>query len=279
MSAMQAIHRTLSTGWPMLLALLLGYCGTAARAERVEDLPKPTDYVNDYAHVLSPQSIGRLDRVCVQLDRPPANAQIAVVTVETLNGADAADYANDLETKWKIGRKGSDRGVLILLAISDHKRRIDVGYGLEGILPDGKLGDIGREMVPDLRANDFDGAVTLAVDELSQVIATDANVTLDENPMPIQPAPARPRPVALIFVLIVMGSFFVLRVVLALFNSVGLGGVPWNTTLSRRSGSDGGSDSGSTSVGAAGAGGGGSDSGFGGFSGGSFGGGGAGGDW
>jgi uncharacterized protein len=49
------------------------------------------------------------------------------------------------------GRKGSDRGVLVLLAVDDHKYRIEVGYGLEGILPDGKVGDIGREMVPDLR--------------------------------------------------------------------------------------------------------------------------------
>ena len=68
--------------------------------------------------------------------------------------------------------------MLVLLAVDDHKRRIEVGYGLEGILPDGKVGDIGREMVPDLRANDYDGAVTLAVGEMAQVIAADAKVTL-----------------------------------------------------------------------------------------------------
>ena len=50
---------------------------------------------------------------------------------------------------------------MVLLAVADHKYRIEVGYGLEGILPDGKTGDIGREMVPDLRAGDYDGAVTL----------------------------------------------------------------------------------------------------------------------
>ena len=74
--------------------------------------------------------------------------------------------------------------MLILLAVDDHKRQIITGYGLEGILPDGKVGDIGREMVPDLRANDFDGAVTLAVSEVAQVIAADAKVTLsDDEPM------------------------------------------------------------------------------------------------
>ena len=62
--------------------------------------------------------------------------------------------------------------------MSDHKYRIEVGYGLEGILPDGKTGDIGRQMVPDLRAGDYDGAVTLAVGQMAQVIADDAKITL-----------------------------------------------------------------------------------------------------
>ncbi len=79
---------------------------------------------------------------------------------------------------------------MVLLAVADHKYRIEVGYGLEGILPDGKIGDIGRDMVPDLRAGDYDGAVTLAVGEVAQVIAADANVTLDNAPAPAtEPAP------------------------------------------------------------------------------------------
>ena len=98
--------------------------------------------------MLSPEAIARIDSLCAQLDHSAANAQIAMVTIHTLDGDDAADYANQLEDKWKMGSKGSDRGVLMLLAVDDHKYRIDVGYGLEGILPDGKVGDIGREMVP-----------------------------------------------------------------------------------------------------------------------------------
>src|ERR1035437_3969418 len=158
----------------LLLAAFVGFFAASACAERVEDLPKPTDYVSDFAHVLSPEAIARLDRFCAQLDHSQANAQIAVVTIRTLDGADPAEFANALEDKWKMGRKGSDRGVLVFLAVDDHQRRIEVGYGLEGILPDGKLGDIGREMVPQLRANDFDGAITLAVGEVAQVIAADA---------------------------------------------------------------------------------------------------------
>ena len=77
---------------------------------------------------------------------------------------------------------------MVLLAVADHKYRIEVGYGLEGILPDGKTGDIGRDMVPDLKAGDYDGAVTTAVGEMAQVIADDAHVTLDNAPAPVPAA-------------------------------------------------------------------------------------------
>src|SRR5579862_2093052 len=153
-----------------------------ARGEDVKDLPKPTDYVSDFAHVLSPQAISELDTICSQLDHTKANAQLAIVTVHNLNGDDAASFADDLETKWKMGKKGSDRGALLLLAVDDHKYRIEVGYGLEGILNDAKIGDIGRAMVPYLRARQYDGALTLAVGQLAQVIAADANVTLTDAP-------------------------------------------------------------------------------------------------
>ena len=202
----------------LLLAAFV-YVSAAARAERVEDLPQPTDYVSDFAHVLSPEAIARLDRLCVQLDHSQANAQVAVVTIRTLDGADPAEFANALENKWKLGKKGSEnRYVLVFLAVDDHKRRIEVGYGLEGILNDAKLGDIGREMVPSLRANDFDGAVTQAVGEVAQVIAADAKVTLtDEGPMMAARQPARPHfNVGKLILLIIVLLFFGFRGLLAL---------------------------------------------------------------
>jgi uncharacterized protein len=260
----------------LFLAAMVAISAVAAQAERVEDLPKPTDYVNDFAHVLSPEAIARLDRICSQLDHTQANAQVAVVTVRTLDGVDSADFANALEEKWKIGRKGSERGVLVLLAVNDHKRRIEVGYGLEGILPDGKLGDIGREMVPALRANDFDGAVTLAVGEVAQVIATDAKVTLDDQPT-VAPHPVRQKmplgkAILLIILVVFFGGFFILRFLIGFGLFGGWGGGPWL-------------GGGGPWIGGGGfGGGGGGDSGGGGFGGfggdsGGFGGGGAGGDW
>jgi uncharacterized protein len=270
---MKGFRRALSNAFRLVLAGLLGFSASVALAQKVNDLPQPTDYVSDNAHVLSAEAIARIDRICGQLDHSQANAQIAVVTVQTLDGTDAADYANQLEDKWKMGRKGSDRGVLILLAIGDHQRRIDVGYGLEGILPDGKLGDIGREMVSDLRANDYDGAVTLAVDEVAQVIAADAKVTLDEEPAPVpvrdpvRHSAALGKVILLLILLVFFGGFNLLRFLFAF----GLFGGGWG-----RGPFIGGGGFGSGGFGGGGGGGGG---GFGGFGGGGFGGGGAGGSW
>jgi uncharacterized protein len=190
---------------------------TLAQAERVDDLPKTTDYVSDFAHVLSPATIARLDRLCGQLDHSAANAQIAVVTIRTLDGDDSADYATRLFEKMKVGSKGSDRGLLLLFAVDDHRRSIKVGYGLEGILPDAKTGDIGRDMVPYLRANDFDSAVTLGVNELGQVIAADAKVTLEDDPgqvqvqRPVRHNAALGKLILLIILLVFFGGFHLLR--------------------------------------------------------------------
>jgi uncharacterized protein len=271
----------------VICLLLAGVVGCALRktafAEAVKDLPaKPTDYVSDYAHVLSPGAVAQLDNLCEQLDHSKANAQVAVVTVHDLNGDDAADFADQLETKWKMGKKGSstgaDRGVLVLLAVDVHKYRIEVGYGLEGILNDAKVGDIGREMVPYLRQNDYDSAVLLAVSQLGQVIAQDAGVTLSNEPvmsLEVVPQPrAQQGPGAakvLLFLLIFLffGGFSLLRFLLwaGLFGNVFRGG-PWF-----------GSGGPFIGGGGFGGGGGGGGGGFGGFGGGSFGGGGAGGSW
>ena len=253
-----------------LAALLTLACPSAAQA--VKDLPQPSDYVSDFAHVLSPEATARLDSLCAQLDHSAANAQVAVVTVRSLGGDDPADYADALESKWKMGRKGSDRGVLVLLAVDDHKYRIEVGYGLEGILPDGKVGDIGRSMIPDLRGNDFDGALTLAVGQLAQVIADDAHITLNGNEpiqqaeQPVHQGSGVSKLILLILLLIFFGGGSLLRMLFGwslFFGGLGGGfGGGW--------GGGGGFGGGSGSGGCGG---------FGGFGGGGFGGGGAGGSW
>ena len=198
-----------------------------------------------------------------------------IVTVHNLDGDDAADWANQLEDAWKIGKKGSDRGVLVLLAVDDHKYRIDVAYGLEGILQRRQ----GRRHRPGdgalSAARDYDSAITLAVGQVAQMIAADAGVTLKNQPeQPAQPQVRHRGGCApfLLFILIFLffGGFSssAHSGVLGLFGGRFRGG-PW---MGSGFGGGGGGGFG-------GGGGGGGGGGFGGFGGGSFGGGGAGGSW
>jgi uncharacterized protein len=266
----------------LLLAALFVLPAFCAGAQSVDSLPKPTDYVSDNAHVLSADAIAKLDSLCAQLDHSAANSQIAIVTVQTMNGDDAADYANQLEDKWKIGKKGTDKGVLVLLAVGDHKYRIDVGYGLEGILNDAKIGDIGRGMIPYLRSSDYDSAITSAVGQVANVIAADANVTLTNEPVlpAAEPPPQREHgsgfgKVILILILLLFfggGSIFRMLLGYGLLSSIFGGG-------GRGNWGGGGFGGGGFGGGGGGFGGGGGGGGFGGFGGGSFGGGGAGGSW
>jgi uncharacterized protein len=240
------------------------------RAEPIKQL-HPTDYVNDFAHVLDANTVAKIDNIAQQLDQK-AKAQIAVVTMNSLDGSDIESYAADLYKQWGIGGKSSNRGVLILIAAQDHRYRTEVGYGLEPILPDGRVGGFGREAVPQFRQNDFSGATLLMVSRVADVIAQDAGIQLTGiEPSPPTPqeehqATASPMTILLtvIFILIVLAVPPLRRIVFWMFLFGGLRG-------------GGGSYRGGSGWGGGGFGGGGG--GFGGFGGGSSGGGGASGGW
>jgi uncharacterized protein len=187
--------RALRSRWSFCLLVLLALFPWATtslgRAENVNDL-KPTGYVNDFAGVLSPETRSHLEQLCTEVDQQ-AHAQIAVVTVKTTGDDTIDDFAVHLEEKWKVGQKGTDRGVLFLIATDDHHYRFEVGYGLEGILPDGKVGSIGREMVPYLREGNYDAAITMATQDIANVIAQDAGVTLKTRAENLGPVP-QPHP-------------------------------------------------------------------------------------
>ncbi|HXB20877.1 MAG TPA: TPM domain-containing protein, partial [Candidatus Solibacter sp.] len=142
----------------LLLLAILGLTWTLL-AEPVKQL-KPTGYVNDFAGALDAGSAQRIAQISAQIDQK-TKAQIAVVTVHSLDGSDIESYAVDLYKQWGIGAKSTNRGVLILLAVNDHRYRVEVGYGLEPILPDGKVGGFGREAVPYLRQNQYGPALEL----------------------------------------------------------------------------------------------------------------------
>jgi uncharacterized protein len=182
----------------------------------------------------------------------------------------------ELEDAWKVGPKGSDRGVIVLLAVKDRRRWIETGYGLEGILPDGKVGEISRQTVPLLRNNDFDGAMTLAVDEISQIIAQDAGVKLQ----PLTRGGAAQQQPHASAGQIIGGVVFLILVVIFLVWAGGTGLLGFLLGMFFGGGGRWGGGGGFGGFGGGGDfGGGGGGSGFGGFGGGSTGGGGAGGSW
>lgn len=251
----------------LAVIVLLLALATVLHAESVEQL-KPTGYVNDFAHVLSPAATTQINDLARQVDEK-AHAQIALVTINTLDGRDIESYAVDLFKQWGVGKKGTDRGVLILYAIQDRKARIEVGYGLEPILPDGKVGGFQREAIPQMRAGDYNGALLLVTSRVADVIAKDAGVQLT-GAQPPAPAVRTEEPdqgwslgkLILVIIIIAIGLFTPFGrslLWLFLFQSIGSG---------RGRGGFGGFG-----------GGGGGGGGFGGFGGGSSGGGGASSSW
>ncbi|MFT4111800.1 TPM domain-containing protein [Silvibacterium sp.] len=268
------MSRTIRVAGRLLLALIVAsVClSQVAAAESVQSLPKPTDYVSDFAHVLSPDMTRKLDLLCGQVDHE-ADAQIAVVTINTTDGEPIQQYAVDLYQAWGIGGKKTDRGVLFIVATKDRRRFISTGYGLEGILPDAKVGEIGRQMVPPLRANDFDYAFQIGVGQVAQIIADDAGVKLT----PLSSAQRRQQAHIGLGQLLIFG-IFITFVLIFLVRAGGGGLLGFLLGMFLGGGGRGGGGWGGGD-GFGGGGGDGGGSGFDGFGGGSTGGGGAGGDW
>ena len=162
---------------PILILLLTVTPVATVHAEQWQKL-NVQGYVNDFAGVLNATTVDGLTRLNAEVDQK-AKAQIAVVTIKTLEGDTVEDFANHLFKKWGVGYKGTDRGVMVLLATDDHKYWTEVGYGLEPILPDGKVGGFGRDMVPSLRQGDYNSAVVQMVSQITEVIAQDSHISLD----------------------------------------------------------------------------------------------------
>ncbi len=261
-------------GWILLGAALW------VAAEPIASL-RATNYVNDFAGVLDAATLASLNDLCQQVDQK-AHGQIAVVTVKTTDGEDVFSYAVDLYQKWGIGKKGSDRGVMILLATQDRKFGASVGYGLEPILPDGKIGGFRREAVPYLARGDYAEGLSLMTSAIADVIAKDAGVTLNTQfRRPVTRRPPAPG-VALVWIGILVVIFIVIPILRAIFRG-GRGGrggggsgfwsgLLWGMLLNNMGGGRGGGYGGG---GFGGFGGGGGGGGFGGFGGGSTGGGGS----
>ncbi len=146
----------------VLLGAALAACLPIASAQsnqplRLGDLqiPAPRGYVNDFAGSLSRDEVNHLEQLCRQIDRT-TGAQIALVIVTGLEGESSTDVRTRLYEAWGVGRARDDRGLLILHALLERRIEVEVGYGLEGVLPDGRVGRVLDESVtPHFKEGDF----------------------------------------------------------------------------------------------------------------------------
>jgi uncharacterized protein len=265
------------------LAALLGLCllmpAAFAGVARAQDstaagdlaVPQYTGYVNDFGGVYDDASKAKLESFLDQVQKK-TGAQFAVLIMKSTAPESPTEYKTRVFDAWKIGQKGKDNGLLMLVALDEREVRFETGYGLEGVLPDGLQSRIFRDvMVPHFRQGDTAGGVTAGVLACSALIAKDQNVALEWDGSELRyddggddgGPPSRSRMVSLIIAVV-----FVLIL----------------TSILRRRfggyyGGFGGWGGGFGGFGGGFGGGGGGGSSFGGFGGGSSGGGGGGGRW
>jgi uncharacterized protein len=234
-------------------------------------------YVSDFAGVIDAQSRGAIEAYASSVQKA-TGAELAFVTIKSLQGEPIEDVANDIFHAWGIGKKGEDTGAMVLIAVGDRKSRLEVGGGLGGAVPDGMAGLLLDDMRPALRQNQYGQAFLAAAVRLGTTIAQSKGVTIPQPTVEyrVPRAPQDNIPWGMIFI----GIFFLLMLIRGGRNrpgGPGGGGGFWTGLLlgsilnSGRGGSGGGGFGGFDS--------GGSGGGFGGFGGGDSGGGGASSDW
>lgn len=230
-------------------------------------IPEMKGPVNDLANVLSTQEKQKLESYLSSINTQ-TGVQIAVLTVKTLAGTSIEDYSMKVAEKWQLGQAKTDNGVLLLVAVQDRALRIEVGYGLEGVLTDMKSGLIIRNVItPEFKKGNYSQGIYAGVQNIAGVATNNAGIVSEDVKNPKANEQSGSGLVGLIFMII----FFVIMTGNRRGRSGGLfWPIVFGSMLSR-----GSRNSSSRGFG------GGSSGGFGGFSGGggSFGGGGASGGW
>ena len=162
-----------SISWGIILSIV-----PIAPSDAAEIFPKPTGAVNDFARVIPPGYKSQMESLAREVHGKTGTA-IVVATMESLGDNELNDYVNRLYKAWGVGKKGHDKGVLIFLAVKERKVKIETGYGIEGILPDGLVGEILREhAIPLLSQGDYGKGLSNAMNAVAFIIAKDANVSL-----------------------------------------------------------------------------------------------------
>jgi uncharacterized protein len=217
----------------------------------------PSGFVNDYAGVIDASSQQSLTSLLTELQEK-TGAEIAVVTIKSLENESIEVFTNKLFAKWGVGKKGKDNGLMILVAMDERKIWIETGYGLEGILPDASLGYIIRnDMTPEFKAGNPGRGILAGAAAVAGKIAAYENINLSGGYYQAGAYPVR----QVTNFQKVMGVIFMIIMIIVFIKN------PWLFLLFLMGGRGGRM------------GGGGFGGGFGGFGGGSSGGGGAGGGW
>lgn len=274
-----------------LLALLLALPGPALSAVNVESL-QPQGYLSDFAGVVDASSKASIEQYCYRVEQS-LGVQIALVTVNSLEGEDIADFSLRLARHFGVGAKKGDQGVMLLLAVKDRKSRVEVGRGIEPYVTDGFSGSTLRSIRAPLQSGNYGQALYTAAQVMGQQIAQGKGLSI-EGEQPTRPI-GRQRGSSIPWPLILIGLFFFVWL-LSRGGRGGRGGPGGQGVQGGRGGMDGllpgiilgnilGGGRGGWSGGGWGDGGGfggsggGGHGGFGGFGGGGFGGGGASSDW
>jgi uncharacterized protein len=245
----------------VLLLFAFVFLLLASNIQAAEDVfPKPKGAINDFAGVIPDKYLMSMENIATEIFDKTQTA-IVVATMPSIGDNELNDYANSLYQAWGIGKKGEDKGVLIFLTIKERKIRIETGYGVEGILPDGLTGEIlDSYAVPNFKNGDYGKGLYETLIAIAIVVAKDANVTIGAKEPPPKRATTRYE--------LGIGSYIILFLAIAflLGTRQGRAMLPWILLLMM---SGGGSRRGSGSFG------GGFGGGFGGFGGGMSGGGGS----
>ncbi len=163
----------------VLIAVFIGL--PVLMAQDILPKPNPPRLVNDAANVLSPEQKAILEQKLTALDDSTSN-QIAVVLVKTLNDYPIEEYAVKLFRNWGIGNKKTNNGVLLIAAIDDRKIRIEVGYGLEGAIPDITTASIIRnDIVPNFKEGNYYHGIDQAVESITKAAAGEYKVKRDRQ--------------------------------------------------------------------------------------------------
>jgi len=178
----------------IFFALLLLIFGTASVGHAVEVPALPPDPVVDLAGIIDDSVKTKLNRYLRELEQK-TTAQVAILTIKSLEGQSLEDFSITIaHDKWKLGQKGKDNGVLVMIAQNDRKYRIEVGYGLEGILPDSMVGSIGRQyLVPYFKKGDYSTGIYAAALVIANEIANDAGVSISGLPAVKKTLPVKAR--------------------------------------------------------------------------------------